>query len=85
VGGQVVEEVGPAYRMDVVVVHDAKLVSILRRMSWHFFLTAPGAGLASSRSKSISVWAVTPNSAAERPRLAGGCTEPNCSIRVHSA
>ena len=29
-------------------------------MSWHFFLTAPGAGLALSRSKSISVWAVTP-------------------------
>ena len=29
--------------------------STLRRMSWHFFLTAPAAGLALSRSKSISV------------------------------
>jgi hypothetical protein len=62
VGDQVVEKVGAANGMDVFVGLAPSSSSILRLMSWHFFLTTPGVGLAASRSKSISVCAVTPNS-----------------------
>jgi len=79
VGEQVVEEVGAADGVDVVVGLGPAGVaresegrglreqaggssSILRRTSWHFFLITPGAGVPLSRSKSISVCWVTPNS-----------------------